>query len=104
MCYPIFFAVVSYFSTGINPDVRAFFLYVLIIILNVSVATSIGLFVSSVMMNASQAQVICSAWTLISLVTSGYILDPDNIPGFLKFTRYLSFMRVSYFTVPPPSP
>lgn len=78
---------------------RAFFLYSLIIVLNVIAATSIGLFVSSVMMNARQAQVVCGVWVLISLVTSGYLLDPDNIPDYLQFVRYLSFMRVSYFTV-----
>lgn len=95
MCYPIFFGIVSYFATGVNRDVRAFFLYTVIIVLNVVTASSIGLFVASVMMNASQALVVCSGWVLVSLATSGFLLDPDNIPGFLKFTRYLSFMRVS---------
>lgn len=94
-CYPLFFAFVIYFATGINEDIRAFFLFLIIVVLNVLVSLSIGLFVSSVLMSARQAQVLVAAWVLLSLTTSGYLLDPDNIPDYLKFVRYLSFMRVS---------
>lgn len=95
MIYPLSSCLVLYYLVNMNPDIRAYILFNVITVLNVLIGQSIGLFASAVMMNVRQAQLLGSSWVLFSLMTSGYLIDPDNIPKPLQWVRYVNFLRVS---------
>lgn len=99
MIYPTFFSVVIYFSIGLNPSFVSFILFVIILVLNVLTAQSVGLLISAVMMDVRQAQVLASIWILTSMLISGYYIDPDNTPSFVSPLRALSFIRVCPFSL-----
>lgn len=96
MIYPTVFAVVVYYIIGLNPSFRSFILFIVILVLNVLTAQSVGLFVSAVMMDVRQGQVLASIWILGSMLISGYYIDPDNVPEFVEPIRAISFIKVSH--------
>lgn len=94
MIYPAFFGVVVYFTIGLNPSFGAFILFLVILVLNVLTAQSVGLLISAVMMDIRQAQIFGAIWILTSMLVSGYYIDPENTPSFVSPLRAISFIRV----------
>lgn len=94
--YPICFSIVVYFSAGLNPDVRAFLMFMLICSLNVLVGHGLGMIVSAIFLDVRNAQVLASTLILLSLVSSGYLIDPDNVPVFMKPLNFLGVIKYSY--------
>eukprot|EP00737_Agarophyton_chilense_P000732 gb/GEZJ01000808.1/.p1 GENE.gb/GEZJ01000808.1/~~gb/GEZJ01000808.1/.p1 ORF type:complete len:707 (-),score=73.98 gb/GEZJ01000808.1/:4786-6906(-) len=96
MLTPIVFSSIVYWVVGLNPKISAFVLYIVVLVLDVLVAQSVGLLVSALFMDIKQAQVLASMWILSSMLISGYYIDPDNTPGIVQPFRYLSFIKYSY--------
>lgn len=96
MLYPLFSTVIIYYLTGLNPDIRAFVLFNVIIVLHCLTAHSIGLFLSALFMNDRRAQLAGQLWVIFSLLVCGYLLDPGNFPTSIRFFQDLSFIRVSF--------
>lgn len=94
--FPLASSIVIYFVVGQNPDIRALFLFCLFAMLNSLIGQGIGLLSAAVMMNIRQAIILASGITLASFMVSGYMIDINNLPAAVRFTRYLSFFRYSY--------
>lgn len=84
-----------YYVVGLNPDIRAFSLYILIVLLHVGQAQGIGIVFAAAFLNIRYAQVGTLAFIIMSMVVSGYYINPENIPGFLEPIRHLSITKVS---------
>lgn len=96
MCFPVLYATVVYFAINLNPDVRAFILFIIISSLNVLVGQGLGMLLSAIFMDIRNAQVLASTLILISLVSSGYLIDPENVPNYMKFLGYISPIKFCY--------
>ena len=94
MVYPLIYTSIVYYAIGLNPYFPSFLLFLIILILTVLAAQSVGLFISAVMMDVRQAQVAASLTLLFSMLVSGYYVNPDNIPDFVRPLRYFSFIKV----------
>lgn len=94
--YPVIFATATYFTVGLNPNIRAFIVFVVITSLNVLVGQGLGMLMSAIFMDLRNAQVLASTLILISLVSSGYLIDPENVPTFMKFLGYISPIKFCY--------
>lgn len=90
----IFFSLVTYWVIGLNPKFHAFLLFTIVLILNVLVRKSMSLLVSSLFMEVKQAQVLGSLSVLSSMLISGYSIDTNNTPAFVRPFRYLSFIKI----------
>lgn len=97
MIYPTVFSLVTYFTIRLNPHISSFILFLVVLILDVLTAQSIGLLISALVMDVRKAQVIGSIWILSSMLVSGYYIDPENTPDFVKPFRQLSFLKVSVY-------
>ena len=97
MLYPVLYSAGVYFVVGLNPSIQSFSLFTVILVTNVLAAQSIGLLVSTLLMNVREAQVLGTLWILGSMLTSGYHVDPDNTPSFVLPFRYLSFIKVRHY-------
>lgn len=95
MLYPFVFSCVVYPMIGLNRNFGAFVLFSVILTLNILTAQGIGLFISAIFMDVRQGQVLGSVWILGSMLISGYYIDPENTPGFVKPLRAISFIKVS---------
>lgn len=92
--YPAIYSSVVYYMVGLNPAFVSYLLFAVILILSCLTAQSVGIFVSACMMDVKQAQAIGTVWILGSMLTSGYHIDPDNMPKFVRPLCYLSFPKV----------
>lgn len=99
--YPTIFALIAYFTIGLNPSFVSLLLFTIILVLNVLTAQSVGLFISAIVMDVRQAQVLGSVWILTSMLISGYYIDPDNVPSFVLPFRVLSFIKVCFAVMSP---
>ena len=94
--YPIVFSSIVYYSAGLNPDIRCFFLFMLILILSVLTAQGVGLLISAAVMDFRTGQVMATMWVLISMLISGYYINPNNTPSFITWLRNFSFIKYGY--------
>lgn len=96
MIYPIIFSFVVYWIIGFKATFWAFLTFVVILILLVLAAHSIGLAVSAAVMDVRKGQVLSSVIILTSMLISGFYVNNENVPSFIRPFRYLSFIRYGY--------
>lgn len=94
MIYPFIFSCVVYPVVGFNSNFGSFVLFSVILTLNILTAQGVGLFISAIFMDVRQGQVLASIWILGSMLISGYYIDPENTPDFVKPIRSVSFIKV----------
>jgi hypothetical protein len=70
---PFFFSVILYWMGGLRPVV--FVPHLLVILLSVVVATSLGLLISAVVMELKQAQALASVLTLATMLCGGFYIQ-----------------------------
>lgn len=71
-------------------------MFLIISSLNVLVGQGLGMLLSAIFMDIRNAQVLASTLILISLVSSGYLIDPENVPAYMKFLGYISPIKFCY--------
>ena len=93
---PTLFVVVAYWATDLNPSIQAFFATWAILILNVETATAIGTLVSAAETDLKRAMVAATTLMLASMLFGGFYVNQDNIPDFLDWLQYLSFVKYAF--------
>lgn len=94
--YPLLFSIFVYYIIGLNPRVSVFLAFCGIMVLQVLAAQSIGLFISAVIKDVKEAQVLGSVWVLMSMLVGGFYINSDNIPSFLRYLSWLSYLKYAY--------
>jgi len=93
---PSLFIILVYWMTGINNNVGTFFTFWALLILNVELAVSMGMLISAAETNPKKALTVVSILVLGSMLLGGFYVDPDNIPDWLSWIQWLSFVRYSF--------
>jgi ABC-type multidrug transport system ATPase subunit len=94
--YPLFFSCAVYFTINLNSAFARFISFAAIITLVVWVAISFGQAFSAALMNVKYAQILTACSIMAMMLLGGYYVDSDNIPGFVKPFRYVSFVAFGY--------
>mmetsp|Transcript_31992 Transcript_31992/g.44608 ORF Transcript_31992/g.44608 Transcript_31992/m.44608 type:complete len:659 (+) Transcript_31992:118-2094(+) len=93
---PSMFIVMTYWMTGLNDDPAVFFAFWFLLILNVELTSGLGMLVSAAQPNPKKALVIVSVLVLASMLLGGFYVNPDNLPSWLQWAQWLSFVRYSF--------
>ncbi|BAM81368.1 ATP-binding cassette, sub-family G [Cyanidioschyzon merolae strain 10D] len=96
LIYPYLYILIVYFATDLQRTARAFFLFVILLSLLTLVAQSMGYWISSMVMEFKQAQVIASIWMLASMLVAGFYISESQIPVWIRWIRYVSFVYYGY--------
>lgn len=93
--FPFITSVCIYFAVGFTEDAGRFFIFALILILDVLVATSMGFFVGCAVQNASAATSLVTVAMLPFILFAGFFVNLDDIYVWLRWLQYLSPIRYS---------
>ncbi|PIA54230.1 hypothetical protein AQUCO_00900643v1 [Aquilegia coerulea] len=104
---PVLFLVVVYFMAGLKATASAFFLSMLTVFLSIIAAQGLGLAIGATLMDIKKATTLASITGMTFMLAGGYFIK--NVPGFISWTRYLSFnyhsyrllLKIQYDHVPP---
>ena len=96
LIYPYMYAIMVYFAANLQRTASAFFLFLVLLSLLTLVAQSMGYWISSMVMEFKQAQVIASLWMLGSMLVAGFYIPESEIPVWLRWIRYVSFVFYGY--------
>jgi ABC-type multidrug transport system ATPase subunit len=94
--YPTIFSLIVYWVVGFNPGGGPFIVFLIILIAVVLTSQSFGLAISAALLDVRRAQVLASCLILSSMLMAGYYINNENIPGFVRPLRYLSYLKYSY--------
>ncbi|KAL1569262.1 ABC transporter G member 14 [Salvia divinorum] len=94
LALPTAFTLIFYWMGGLKPDPYTFILSLLVVLLSVLVAQSLGLAFGAILMDVKQAATLASVTTLVFLIAGGYYVK--QIPPFIEWLKYLSFSYYSY--------
>ena len=92
LAVPMLFLTPLYFTVGLAAHV--FVQHLLVVLLSVFVATSLGLLISAVCTDLKQAQTFASVSTLTFMLCGGFYIS--GIPPWLTWLRWLSFISHGY--------
>jgi len=93
---PSMFIIIVYWMTGLNDDPAVFFAFWFLLILNVELTSGLGMLVSAAQPDPKKALVIVSVLVLASMLLGGFYVNPDNLPSWLQWAQWLSFVRYSF--------
>ena len=91
---PVVYGCILYWIVGLNPNTFGYFL--LILMLSVTLAISLGLWVSSFAPSPEAASVMGPPLLIIGLLFGGYYINVDSLPIVANWIPYLSFMRWTF--------
>lgn len=94
LALPIAFTLIFYWMGGLNADLATFVLSLLVVLLSVLVAQSLGLAFGAILMDVKQAATLASVTTLVFLIAGGYYVR--QIPPFIAWLKYLSYSYYCY--------
>jgi len=94
--YPIVWGSIVYWLVGLNPNIDRFFIYLFLLVTNVLLAQSFGLAISVAVMNVQKATVLASVVMLASLMVAGFYVATENLPSWIRWVQYLSFIVYSF--------
>lgn len=92
----VIFSSISYFMVGLVAKASAFFTFVLISFLSLSVANSFVTFVASVMPDESGGQTIVLAVSAMYYLFSGFFVPRSGIPMYWIWFHYLSTFKYPF--------
>jgi len=93
---PSLFIIFVYWMTDLNSDPANFFLFWVLLIINVELAVSIGMLVSAAVTSPKKALVMVSILVLGSMLLGGFYVDHGNIPIWLRWIQWLSFIKYTF--------
>jgi len=94
MSLPGLYMVISYWLSGANPKFEIFISTTCITLLSVMAGESIGLLISTLVMDFEKAMVIMVVASISLMVSGGFYVE--NPPAFLTWVTYLSPFTYSY--------
>eukprot|EP00183_Erythrolobus_madagascarensis_P001359 CAMPEP_0185850942 /NCGR_PEP_ID=MMETSP1354-20130828/4874_1 /TAXON_ID=708628 /ORGANISM="Erythrolobus madagascarensis, Strain CCMP3276" /LENGTH=740 /DNA_ID=CAMNT_0028551673 /DNA_START=159 /DNA_END=2381 /DNA_ORIENTATION=+ len=96
LVYPLMYSTAVYWMAGLNPAFWRFVVFVIVLLTTVLAAQSMGLFVSALVMDIKRGQVILTCFMLGSMLVGGYYVNNSNIPDWLGWLKYVSFVQYSF--------
>lgn len=96
LAFPLAIMTVTYWATGLSRTAGQFFVYLLTLVLQVLTAQSIGLLVSSAIVNLKKAMVTVGLVMLGMVLLGGFYASADAIPFWLDWARYCSVVKYSF--------
>ncbi|XP_074566526.1 ABC transporter G family member 14-like [Curcuma longa] len=94
LALPTAFTIILYWMGGLSPSPAAFLLSLLVLLLSVLVAQSLGLAFGALLMEIKEATTLASVTTLVFLMAGGYYVQ--HIPPFVVWLKYLSYSFYCY--------
>lgn len=94
--YPSIFVVLVYWMTGMRDDAGAFFQFWVLLLLTSQAAYSFGLAMSTLILDFKKAMVLATVSILFLMLISGFYVNPDNIPVWLRWIQWLAIIKFSF--------
>eukprot|EP00735_Rhodelphis_limneticus_P010215 TRINITY_DN2932_c0_g1::TRINITY_DN2932_c0_g1_i1::g.4233::m.4233 TRINITY_DN2932_c0_g1::TRINITY_DN2932_c0_g1_i1::g.4233 ORF type:complete len:334 (+),score=125.52,sp/Q9C6W5/AB14G_ARATH/33.57/3e-44,ABC2_membrane/PF01061.19/1.6e-35,ABC2_membrane/PF01061.19/1.4e+03,ABC2_membrane_3/PF12698.2/2e-07,ABC2_membrane_2/PF12679.2/0.00019 TRINITY_DN2932_c0_g1_i1:591-1592(+) len=94
--WPSIFYFILYGMTGLNRDPGVFFGIWAAVLLNVMVASGVGLAISARVHDHKKAMVCAAIVVLGYMLTGGFFVASAHIPDFMLWMKYISFIRYTY--------
>ncbi len=82
-----------YFIIGLNPNIGAFLIFILIISLLIFSSVGLGMFISSIASDSEMAISIASPFMIVLLLFGGFYANISNIPVWISWIQYISFIN-----------
>ncbi|XP_077985690.1 protein white-like [Glandiceps talaboti] len=87
---------ISYWVTGLNPDLERFFMFLFLIFIIGLAATALGFIVSVVSTTYGFAMALAALIIFPMDLFAGFYLNVASIPVYLRWLEYLSYTRYGY--------
>lgn len=91
---PTIFIAITYWMTGLKPDVGSFLLTLIVLLGYVLVSQGLGLALGAIIMDAKQASTIVTVTMLAFVLTGGYYVH--KVPTCMAWIKYISTTFYSY--------
>jgi ABC-type multidrug transport system ATPase subunit len=93
---PFLFATISYWALGFQNDGVKYLICVIILILLALAGNAMGLFLACIFTDVSIALAVAPMVILPLMMVSGFFLNPDSFPVYLKWAQWLSPMKYAF--------
>ncbi|KAJ3425924.1 abc transporter g family member [Anaeramoeba flamelloides] len=93
---PIFYSIILYNMTKLRKDWGAFFIFLLTTIMIRNVGATIGFLLSSVSKSSEIGLGLAPPVIIPQLIFTGFLVDFDTIPAFLRWFRYINPMKYAF--------
>ncbi|WZN59536.1 G-family ABC transporter [Chloropicon roscoffensis] len=91
---PICVTTIIYLMVGLKPDVVAFLLTMVVVLITCFTAASLGLLIGAACLNLKRAQSVATVVMLTLMLTGGFFVQ--NIPVWLSWIAYLSYIAYAW--------
>jgi len=96
MIFPVIFTTIIYWLTDARRDAGAYFLYLIVILFGSFASSGFGLMFSSWIPVFKDAMVYGSVALLSIMLTSGFYVDLQLMPSWIRWTQYISHLKYAY--------
>ncbi len=92
LCIVYTYSSIVYWAVGLNNDLMAFAIYLIIISLLVLASMGMGLVISSLAKNINVAMSMASPFMIVILLFGGFYSNLSNMPVWISWLQYFSFI------------
>eukprot|EP01126_Amoeba_proteus_P042208 TRINITY_DN4581_c0_g2_i6.p1 TRINITY_DN4581_c0_g2~~TRINITY_DN4581_c0_g2_i6.p1 ORF type:complete len:524 (+),score=84.22 TRINITY_DN4581_c0_g2_i6:364-1935(+) len=92
----VLFSSIVYFLIGLNPNFTSFLYFLVVMSSCLMVAEGVVVLVSTVVKSAETGMSFCSGFFGILMLTGGFLIRAENIPGWWLWVHYLSFTKYTF--------
>lgn len=96
---PFISSVISYWMVGLSEYFPNFIFYVVLVWLFTLMGGSIGLFISATVLDVKKALTLTVIVVLGSVLLGGFFISAENLPVWIAWARWISFMKYAYEAV-----
>lgn len=96
LIYPFLFLVISYWMVGYNPAFTHFLLFFVVLMFLTWSSSGLGLAIGSCVYNVKAASTLATIIILSLVLTAGFYVSIAQIPVWIRWLQYLSFIKYSY--------
>lgn len=93
---PTIFGAIVYWAVGCNPDIGAFFFFLLTLILIYNASSGYSLIISASFSDKQLAVTLTPVLIIPFMLFAGFFVSTSSIPIFLKEFEYLSIFKYGY--------
>ena len=93
---PMVYGIVTYFTTGLRPEVIPFFKFCLAFYFTLGTAQSMGFFLSVIIPTMQISLILAPPITLFFLIIGGFYIPLSNMHVGIRWASYISFARYGY--------
>lgn len=93
---PALFATGVFFGAGFEFEWIRFTTYLLVFLMAIITAQSMGLLLSCAITDAATVQIVAPVLLLTLMLTGGFYVNPRNVPSWMIWLKYLSFQYWGY--------